>query len=208
MKKLLLATLLMSSSAFADNSALTAEFTAGYIPMQDVKLKVLGTSSATLENAGYFFRAALNDGKFRAFGSMQQVEGDTCGGTCISHEVTETRGGLAFTALDNGQLKLVPRVEYVTLEVTVNGDGGDTNGVALGGDATVTLAPNLNIFGGASYVKLDDYKGPELILGATLKTEVVNFVVEGRHVKLKDSANDLEFTSNELKLGLQKSFDF
>ncbi|MES3041146.1 MAG: hypothetical protein V4730_08340 [Pseudomonadota bacterium] len=207
MKKLLLATLLMSSSAFADNSALTAEFTAGYIPMQDVKLKALGVA-ATLENDGYFFRAALNDGKFRAFGSMQQVEGSTCGTVCISHELTETRGGLAFTALDNGQLKVVPRVEYVTLERNVDGDVADVNGVAFGSDATLTLAPNLNIFGGASYIKLDDYKGPELILGATLKTEVVNLVVEGRHVKLKDSANDLEFTSNELKLGLQKSFDF
>lgn len=207
MKKLLLATLLMSSSAFADNSALTAEFTAGYIPMQDVKINVLGATAKT-ENDGYFFRAALNDGKFRAFGSMQQVEGTTCGGGCISHEVTETRGGLAFTAVDNRQLKLVPRLEYVTLELTLNGATGVNNGVALGSDATLTLAPNLNIFGGASYVKLDDYKGPELILGATLKTEVVNFVVEGRHVKLKDSANDLEFTSNELKLGLQKSFDF
>lgn len=207
MKKLLLATLLMSSSAFADNSALTAEFTAGYIPMQDVKINVLGATAKT-ENDGYFFRAALNDGKFRAFGSMQQVEGTTCGGGCISHEVTETRGGLAFTAVDNRQLKLVPRLEYVTLELTLNGATGVNNGVALGSDATLTLAPNLNIFGGASYVKLDDYKGPELIFGATLKTEVVNFVVEGRHVKLKDSANDLEFTSNELKLGLQKSFDF
>ena len=206
MKKLLLATLLMSSSAFADNSALTAEFTAGYIPMQDVKINVLGATAKT-ENDGYFFRAALNDGKFRAFGSMQQVEGTTCGG-CISHEVTETRGGLAFTAVDNGQVKLVPRVEYVTLELTLNGATGVNNGVALGSDATLTLAPNLNIFGGASYIKLDDYKGPELILGATLKTAVVNFVMEGRHVKLKDSANDLEFTSNELKLGLQKSFDF
>jgi len=94
------------------------------------------------------------------------------------------------------------------LERNVDGDVADVNGVAFGSDATLTLAPNLNIFGGASYIKLDDYKGPELILGATLKTEVVNLVVEGRHVKLKDSANDLEFTSNELKLGLQKSFDF
>ena len=207
MKKLLLASLLLSTSAFADNSALTAEFTAGYIPMQDVTLKALGITAKT-ENDGYFFRAALNDGKFRAFGSMQETSGTTCGSGCISYEVTETRGGLAFTALDNGQLKLAPRVEYVTLELTANGDGGDINGVAIGSDATLTLAPNLNIFGGASYIKLDDYKGPELILGATFKTAVVNFVVEGRHVKLKDSANDLEFTSNEIKLGLQKSFDF
>ncbi len=207
MKKLLLATCLLSSAAFANESPLSVEFTAGYIPTQDVKLQS-GGASITLGNDGYFFRAALNDGKFRAFGSMQQVDGTTCGTGCVSHEAIETRGGMAFTALDNGQLKLAPRLEYVTLDLTLGNSTTSGNGFAFGADATLLVTPNVDVFGGASYLEIEDYKGSEFKLGATFKTQIVNFMVEGRHLNLDDSVNDTETTSNELKLGVQKAFDF
>ena len=208
MKKLLLATCLLSSSAFAIEPPMSAEFTAGYIPTQDVQFKT-GGASLTLGNDGYFFRAALTDNKFRAFGSMQEVSGSTCSGnTCVNHEVLETRGGIALTVLDNGQLKLAPRLEYVTLETTASGSSSTENGIALGADATLTVSPSVDVFGGFSYLKLKDSNGPEFMLGATFKTELVNFVLEGRHVKLDDSEHDLEITSNEIKLGVQKAFSF
>jgi len=208
MKKLLLATCLLSSSAFAFEKPMSVEFTAGYIPTQDLQFKA-GGGSSTLSNDGYFFRAALTDNKFRAFGSMQEVSGTTCiGNTCLNHEVLETRGGIALTTLDNGQLKLSPRLEYVTLETTALGSSSTNNGLALGVDATLTVSASVDVFGGFSYLKLKDSNGPEFMLGATLKTDLVNFVLEGRHVKLDDSENNVEITSNEIKLGIQKALSF
>lgn len=211
MKKLILATCLLSSAAFAEEIPTSAEFTVGFIPTQDVKLKT-GAGSTTLGNDGYYFRAALNSDKFKVFGSMQQVDGSTCGASCIDHEVTETRGGLAFTVIDNGQIKLTPRIEYVTLELSGSSTGGSLlstgNGVAVGADATLAASSSVDLNGGMSYLKLEDSTGAEFMLGATFKTKMVNFVIEGRHVQLDDSKNDLETTSNELKLGLHKAFSF
>lgn len=212
MKKTLLSICLASSPVFAFETPLSAEFTAGYIPKQDMQFKT-GGAELKLNNDGYYFRAALTDNKFRAFGSIQESSGSTCvGASCFSHEVLETRGGFAFTALDNGHLKIAPRLEYVTLELTASGSGtvGNStgNGFALGADASLSASRNLDIFGGLSYLSLEDSKGTEFMLGAAIKTQVVNFVLEGRHVRLDDSESDLETTSNEVKLGLQKSFSF
>lgn len=212
MKKLLLTICIASSPVFAIETPMNAEFTAGYIPKQDVQLKT-GGNALKLGNDGYYFRAALTDNKFRAFGSIQESSGSTCiGANCLNHEVLESRGGVAFTVLDNGQVKLAPRLEYVSLELAASGssiaDSTTSNGFAIGADATISASPYVDVFGGLGYLNLEDSKGSEFTLGATLKTQVVNFVIEGRHVRLDDSESDLETTSNEVKLGIQKAFSF
>jgi hypothetical protein len=210
MKKLLLTICLVSSPVFAAETPLSAEFTAGFIPIQKAKSTSGGADTKT-DLDGYYFRAALTDNKFRVFGSIQETTGSDCvGSTCAERERLETRGGFSFTALETSKFKFAPRAEYIAI-ASVVGNGNlnrDDDGYAIGADVILTATPLISLISGLSYTKYDQNKGLDFRLGASFKTEVINFLIEGRHLNLEGPDKSFKSKANEVMLGLQKEFSF
>lgn len=210
MKRLLLTICLVSSPVFAAETPLSAEFTAGFIPIQKAK-RTNGGADTNSDLDGYYFRAALTDNKFRVFGSIQETTGSDCdGATCNERERLETRGGFSFIVIETNKFKFAPRAEYIAVASAIGSGSSNTkvDGYAIGADTILTATPLISLISGLSYNKNDQNKGLEFRLGASFKTEVVNFLIEGRHLNLEGPDKSFKSKANEVMLGLQKEFSF
>ena len=210
MKKTFISTLVLSTLAHAENDRPSFEFAAAIIPDQTIEVST-GSFSEKIKSDGYFFKAAIEDQRFRAFGSTQRVEGTNCSSRCATLQLTENRAGIGYAAPLSQTSELIPRVEYVSLDLrgfssAANGSSKN-DGVAIGSDLRVWLSKNFDLGFGASYIRLKDYTGSEFIVGAKAKTSIVDLFADARFVNLSAKSVDGDIKSNEVRLGASKVFD-
>ena len=210
MKKIFALSLLVSSLAQANDARPSFEVAAAIIPDQTFEASSGGLSQK-IKSDGYFLKVAVEDRRFRAFGSTQRVEGNICGQSCAVLQLTENRAGIGYAAPLSQTAELIPRIEYVSLDLrgfsSAGNASGQNDGIAAGSDLRIWLSSHVDIGLGGSYLRLKDYTGSEFTIGTKLKTSVVDLFADARYVNLSSRNVDADIKSNELRLGVSKTLD-
>lgn len=124
-------------------------------------------------------------------GEYQSVEYDG------NDELDQLRAGLGLLSPLNATTNLVGKVEYINIDDNVE----DESGFGVHGGVEIGLSPEISLVGTVGYVDVDDFNGPEFLIGGRLQPNPnISVFADYRMTRLSDSGVDLDL--DDLRLGV------
>lgn len=196
----------IAPTCYAD--PLSIDLRAEVIPVQHDTLSLNG-QSLTKKFDGFGGGLRVNDGDYHLTANYQTTDAKLCG-SCAKITLDELRAGYGVDFHPSPDTLVTPHVEYFKLTDKLSGTSINENhgGFTVGADGLIRLAEPLDAYATVNYIKLEDAKGEEGVVGMKLRTHIVDLFIEGRVLHLNfDTASD-NLRTTELRVGVSKNIGF